>query len=201
MLILLPNSIYFIIIGLMFKHNIVYKICHHFHIQMTSGEIELHNRLLYYFHLISAHTLSISTTRAHVTESHRLSRKLPCQSGSASFQTFAQAINKKPHFLVSSLLVSAYPSGGKILRNDKLAKRWQQEGGGPEPRGETQSPPFTCWIISLQIMQSWLNFHPEENLFLQVIFPQPNKNVKAVANEDVNWLCLKHHSHSECHGL
>lgn len=30
-----------------------------------------------------------------------------------------------------------------------MAKRWQQEGGGPEARGETKSRPFTHWIISL----------------------------------------------------
>lgn len=64
------------IISLMFKHNIVYKICHRFHIQMTSSEIELHNRLLYYLCHINAHTLSVSTTGAHRTENHRLSRLL-----------------------------------------------------------------------------------------------------------------------------
>ena len=164
MLILLPNSIHFIITSLIFKHNIVYKICCHFHIQMTSSEIEIHNHLLHYPHRVT-HTLSVSTTRTHITENHRWSRKLPCQPGSTSSWTFAQAVNKKPHFLVSSL-VSSYPSGGKTLRSNKLAKRWQQEGEDPEARGETQSPPFTCWIISLQIMQSWLNVHPEENLFL-----------------------------------
>lgn len=47
-----------------------------------------------------------------------------------------------------------------------MAKRWQQEGGGPGARVETKGPPFTRWRVSLWMMQSWLNFHPEKNIFL-----------------------------------